>query len=148
MADINIAYTFLANVWTQTTIFSLYWVLNIILTFLTSWLITRDINRILLLLLPVTIAWHIFGVPASAIWYIIITIIFVVKAFSINIRGGKALTLMEVFKVSHLPVVDDSRRLVGLISESDILDMNDPEVLIGDYRLNDGGGFIEEYRDW
>lgn len=67
-----------------------------------------------------------------------------IPALKITDTGGKALTLMEVFKVSHLPVVDDSRRLVGLISESDILDMNDPEVLIGDYRLNDGGGFIED----
>ncbi len=57
--------------------------------------------------------------------------------------GGKALTLMEVFKVSHLPVVDDDR-LVGLISESDILDMNDPEVLIGNYKLDYGNGYVED----
>lgn len=57
--------------------------------------------------------------------------------------GGKALTLMEVFKVSHLPVVDDER-LVGLISESDILDMNDPEVLIGSYKLDYGNGYVED----
>lgn len=40
--------------------------------------------------------------------------------------GRKALEWMDEFRVSHLPVVN-GRELVGLISESDILDLNDAE---------------------
>jgi acetoin utilization protein AcuB len=66
-----------------------------------------------------------------------------IPALKITDTGGKALALMEVFKVSHLPVVDN-KKFVGLISESDILDMNNPEVLVGNYTLDYGSSFIEE----
>lgn len=55
--------------------------------------------------------------------------------------GGKALTLMEVFKVSHLPVVDQ-HRFVGLISENDILDLNDPDITIGSYKPEMAGASV------
>jgi len=66
-----------------------------------------------------------------------------IPALKITDTGGKALALMEVFKVSHLPVVDNDK-FVGLISESDILDKNDPEESISSYQLNDEVGFIED----
>jgi CBS domain-containing protein len=65
-----------------------------------------------------------------------------IPALKVTDTGGKALTLMEVFKVSHLPVVDN-QKLVGLVSEADILDMNDPEVPIGSYKLDYGNGYID-----
>ena len=43
--------------------------------------------------------------------------------------GRKALEWMDEFRVSHLPVVK-GRELVGLISETDILDLNDAELPI------------------
>lgn len=66
-----------------------------------------------------------------------------IPALKITDTGGKALALMEVFKVSHLPVVDNNK-FVGLISESDILDMNEPEALVSCYKLDYGNNFIEE----
>lgn len=38
---------------------------------------------------------------------------------------GRALDWMEEFKVSHLPVVDNAR-LVGLVTDRDLVDRNDP----------------------
>jgi acetoin utilization protein AcuB len=48
--------------------------------------------------------------------------------------GIKALTWMEEFKVSHLPVVNKNEYL-GLISDADILDMNAPDTAIGNTKV-------------
>lgn len=66
-----------------------------------------------------------------------------IPALKITDSGSKALALMEVFKVSHLPVVDNNI-FMGLITESDILDKNDPEALISSYKLNCVNGCIED----
>ncbi|OFX22624.1 MAG: hypothetical protein A2041_11370 [Bacteroidetes bacterium GWA2_31_9b] len=47
----------------------------------------------------------------------------------------EALNFMEVFRVSHLPIVNNEEFL-GLISDSDIYDMNTPEEAIGNHRLS------------
>lgn len=49
--------------------------------------------------------------------------------------GQKALNWMEVFKVSHLPIVNNEEFL-GLISDTDIFDMNTPEQPIGNHNLS------------
>jgi acetoin utilization protein AcuB len=49
--------------------------------------------------------------------------------------GLKALAWMDEFKVSHLPIVNDTEFL-GLISDADILDLNAPEEAIGNHRLS------------
>jgi acetoin utilization protein AcuB len=49
--------------------------------------------------------------------------------------GVKALKWMDEFKVSHLPVVRD-RQFLGLLSDSDILDMNAPDEPIEHYLEN------------
>ncbi len=36
--------------------------------------------------------------------------------------GTVALDIMETYKISHLPIVDSNRKLVGIVSESDIFD--------------------------
>lgn len=48
--------------------------------------------------------------------------------------GIKALKWMDEFKVTHLPVVDHTEFL-GLVSESDILDLNQPDEPLGQQRL-------------
>jgi len=47
----------------------------------------------------------------------------------------EALNWMEVFRVSHLPIVNNEEFL-GLISDSDIYDLNTPEEAIGNHRLS------------
>lgn len=49
--------------------------------------------------------------------------------------GMKALTWMEVFKVSHLPIVKDIEFL-GLISDTDIYDMNMADEAVGNHKLS------------
>lgn len=49
--------------------------------------------------------------------------------------GMMALSMMEEYKVRHLPIVN-SETLLGLISEDDILDMSDPEAAIGSFKLS------------
>ena len=48
--------------------------------------------------------------------------------------GQTALNLMEIFRISHLPIVN-SQDFLGLISDSDIYDMNQPEEAIGNHEL-------------
>jgi len=46
--------------------------------------------------------------------------------------GQKALNWMEIFRISHLPVVE-GKRLIGLISDKIIYDLNIIEKPVGDY---------------
>lgn len=49
--------------------------------------------------------------------------------------GLKALTWMDEFKVAHLPIVNN-REFLGLISDADILDLNEPEQALGNHQLS------------
>ena len=46
--------------------------------------------------------------------------------------GQKVLNLMEVFRVSHLPIVSNSE-FFGVVTDSDIYDLNDPELSMDHY---------------
>jgi predicted transcriptional regulator len=56
----------------------------------------------------------------------------VVPPLRLTDNGQKALNWMEVFRISHLPVVD-GKKLVGVISDRIIYDLNIIERPIGDY---------------
>ena len=49
--------------------------------------------------------------------------------------GLEALNWMTFFKVSHLPIVNN-KEFLGLISENDIYDLNNPEEPIGNHKLS------------
>jgi len=48
--------------------------------------------------------------------------------------GQTALNWMEIFRISHLPIVNN-QDFLGLISDSDIYDMNKPDEPIGNHSL-------------
>jgi acetoin utilization protein AcuB len=48
--------------------------------------------------------------------------------------GQTALNWMEIFRVSHLPIVNN-QDFLGLISDTDIYDMNHPDEAIGNHPL-------------
>ncbi len=56
----------------------------------------------------------------------------VVPPLRLNDSGQKALNWMEIFRISHLPVVD-GKRLLGVISDKIIYDLNIIERPISDY---------------
>jgi len=58
-----------------------------------------------------------------------------VPALRTSDSGKKALNNMEVFRVSHLPIVNNEEFL-GLISDTDIYDMNKPKEPIGNHKLS------------
>jgi acetoin utilization protein AcuB len=49
--------------------------------------------------------------------------------------GLKALSMMEIFRISHLPIVNNTEFL-GLISDNDIYDMNMADEPIGNHQLS------------
>lgn len=49
--------------------------------------------------------------------------------------GSKVLAWMSEFKVSHLPVVNGTE-YIGLISEEDVLDFNQPEEQVGNHQIS------------
>lgn len=55
--------------------------------------------------------------------------------------GSKALAWMDEFRVSHLPIVN-SMELLGVISEVDIMDLNDPEQPLGNHKLSLQKSFV------
>jgi acetoin utilization protein AcuB len=58
----------------------------------------------------------------------------VVPSLKTSDPGQTALNWMEIFRISHLPIVNNLDFL-GLISDTDIYDMNQPEEPIGNHTL-------------
>jgi acetoin utilization protein AcuB len=58
----------------------------------------------------------------------------VIPSLKTSDLGQTALNWMEIFRVSHLPIVNN-QDFLGLISDSDIYDMNQPEEPIGNHSL-------------
>jgi len=56
----------------------------------------------------------------------------VVPPLRLTDNGQKALNWMEIFRISHLPVVEE-KRLIGLISDKIIYDLNIIDKPIGEY---------------
>ena len=67
----------------------------------------------------------------------------VVTALKTSDSGTKALSWMEVFRIKHLPIVNH-REFLGLISDSDIYDMNDPDEAIGAHELSLEKPYVNE----
>jgi predicted transcriptional regulator len=58
----------------------------------------------------------------------------VIPSLKTSDTGQTALNWMEIFRVSHLPIVNN-QDFLGLISDADIYDMNQPEEPIGNHEL-------------
>ena len=58
----------------------------------------------------------------------------VIPSLKTSDLGQTALNWMEIFKISHLPIVNNEEFL-GLISDTDIYDMNQPNEPIGNHVL-------------
>jgi acetoin utilization protein AcuB len=58
----------------------------------------------------------------------------VIPSLKTSDLGQTALNWMEIFRVSHLPIVNN-QDFLGLISDTDIYDMNQPEEPIGNHAL-------------
>lgn len=59
----------------------------------------------------------------------------VIPALKTSDTGITALNWMDIFKVSHLPIVND-KEFLGLVSETDIYDLNMPEEPLGNHQLS------------
>lgn len=58
----------------------------------------------------------------------------VVPSLRTSDSGQTALNWMEIFRISHLPIVNN-QDFLGLISDADIYDMNQPDEPIGNHSL-------------
>jgi acetoin utilization protein AcuB len=58
----------------------------------------------------------------------------IIPALKTSDTGQTALNWMEIFRISHLPIVNN-QDFLGLISDNDIYDMNQPEEPIGNHEL-------------
>jgi len=67
----------------------------------------------------------------------------VIPALKTSDTGVKALYWMDIFRISHLPIVNNTEFL-GLISDTDIYDMNLPDEPIGNHSLSLFSPFIQE----
>ena len=59
----------------------------------------------------------------------------VIPSLKTSDSGQTALNWMEIFRISHLPIVNN-QDFLGLISDTEIYDMNQPEEPIGNHALN------------
>jgi acetoin utilization protein AcuB len=67
-----------------------------------------------------------------------------IPPLKITDTGIKALTWMEEFKVSHLPIVDNKEYL-GLVTDADILDMNAPDESVDSGKISLARPFVYEH---
>jgi CBS domain-containing protein len=67
----------------------------------------------------------------------------VVTALKTSDTGTKALSWMEVFRIKHLPIVNQ-RDFLGLISDSDIYDLNNPDEPVGNHQLSLQKPYVNE----
>jgi len=67
----------------------------------------------------------------------------VIPSLRTSDTGVKALYWMDIFRISHLPIVNNTEFL-GLISDADIYDMNTPDEPIGNHQLSLFSPFISE----
>ncbi len=67
----------------------------------------------------------------------------VVTALKTSDTGTKALSWMEVFRVKHLPIVNQ-RDFLGLISDADIFDLNNPDEPVGNHELSLQKPYVRE----
>lgn len=58
----------------------------------------------------------------------------VIPSLKTSDTGQTALNWMEIFRISHLPIVNN-QDFLGLISDADIYDMNQPEEPVGNHAL-------------
>jgi acetoin utilization protein AcuB len=58
----------------------------------------------------------------------------IIPSLKTSDTGQTALNWMEIFRISHLPIVNN-QDFLGLISDTDIFDMNQPEEPIGNHEL-------------
>lgn len=67
----------------------------------------------------------------------------IVPALKTSDTGIQALNWMEIFRISHMPIVNNTEFL-GLISDSDIFDLNMAEESIGNHKLSLFSPFVTE----
>jgi acetoin utilization protein AcuB len=67
----------------------------------------------------------------------------VITALKTSDTGTSALSWMEVFRVKHLPIVNH-REFLGLISDADIYDLNDPDEPVGNHNLSLQKPYVKE----
>ncbi|MCK5535555.1 MAG: CBS domain-containing protein [Bacteroidales bacterium] len=67
----------------------------------------------------------------------------VIPALKTSDTGINALNWMEVFRVSHLPIVNNEKFL-GIVGDSDIYDLNMTEEAIGSHNLSLLNAFVYE----
>jgi acetoin utilization protein AcuB len=58
----------------------------------------------------------------------------VIPSLKTSDAGQTALNWMEIFRISHLPIVNN-QDFLGLISDADIFDMNQPDEPVGNHAL-------------
>jgi predicted transcriptional regulator len=59
--------------------------------------------------------------------------------------GTQALNWMEIYRISHLPIVNN-KELLGLISDTDIYDLNSPDEPIGNHPLSITTPYVYEWQ--
>ncbi len=67
----------------------------------------------------------------------------VVTALKTSDSGTTALSMMEVFRIKHLPIVNH-REFLGLISDADIYDLNHPDEPVGNHALSLEKPYVNE----
>jgi acetoin utilization protein AcuB len=74
-------------------------------------------------------------IKRRAIWMLAKDLISeIIPSLKTSDTGQTALNWMEIFRISHLPIVNN-QDFLGLISDADIYDMNQPDEPIGNHNL-------------
>lgn len=132
----------IAQIFKDTWVFNVSWILSIVITFLVMVMITRDTNEWKKLAFPVMLLLHIMGLAPNFIIYLISAIIFVVEMLSfeaagtlLQIAGIKAKQAVGPTKTQKIKSRAIERQKLNLFKKSlKSMDRQELDELMGDIK--------------
>lgn len=109
MVNLTIATDMATSVFTNTRITNIEWAISIFIVLLTMLLLTTDYNKWKILALPVTIIWHIVGITPNFLWYLFVSILFIIEALSLQTVGN----LLNAVNIKGRTEIDRAKNQIG-----------------------------------
>ena len=92
---IQTGFDLLYNIFVDTFIFNIGWLISVLLTFFTLMALSRNPKDWKTLAFPVMVAWHIIGIPPFFLLYIAMAMMYAIEALSLQTIGTLLTTVVR-----------------------------------------------------
>lgn len=84
---IQLGFDLIKNIFLDTVVFNIDWIISVLLTFFTLLMLSRDVNDWKTLVFPVMVGWHVAGIPPFFLMYIAGAMLFAIESLSLQQIG-------------------------------------------------------------